>query len=277
MFPLLLLLLVFSRLDLTLMRYFQSRSYFHAYAALIGNEDACGINLGVEMKTTEEISKIAEQPGSFIMLPVTINLMYVHCYYREYLQCADLAEKYHKTQPAKRTFDFFLHFYMGICEYLLYFYCRCTSDCCHPLPLHNTTTNNAAALVLARDTQEDKWRKIGETSLTSMDRLAQCSTWNFENKRMLLQAELYSLDGRRNMAELAYQSSIVSAHDHKFIHEQALACELYGVFLVENKNVQGGMKQLQIAHDQYKQWGALKKVSDVIDLMTLVSSSACSL
>eukprot|EP00578_Thalassiosira_sp_NH16_P017378 CAMPEP_0181111258 /NCGR_PEP_ID=MMETSP1071-20121207/19174_1 /TAXON_ID=35127 /ORGANISM="Thalassiosira sp., Strain NH16" /LENGTH=596 /DNA_ID=CAMNT_0023195129 /DNA_START=1 /DNA_END=1791 /DNA_ORIENTATION=- len=222
-------------------------SYFDVYTAFIGNKDTIGIDPGINMKTNEELSQIAEQSqSSFLMQQVTVNLMFVHCYYREYLECANLAENYQITQTAKRTFDFFLLFYMGL-----------------------------SALNLARDTKEDKWRKIGEDSIKSMARLVGCSTWNFENKHKLLLAELYSLDGRFSMAELSYQSSILSAHDHKFIHEQALACELYGVFLVENKNFQGGMEQLQIALNKYTQWGALKKAMDVMDLMILVSSNSC--
>ena len=131
-------------------------------------------------------------------------------------------------------------------------------------------TNNAAALNLARDTKEAKWRKIGEGAVKSMNQLVHYSSWNFENKHLLLQAELHYLNGRHSIAELAYQSSIISAHNHKFIHEEALACELYGVFLINNKEAEKGMKQLQHAHTKYRQWGALKKAKAVEYFMGLV-------
>ena len=100
-----------------------------------------------------------------------------------------------------------------------------------------------------------------------MENLSEYSTWNFENKLSLLHAELHYLDHRQGMAELSYQAAIVSAHDHKFIHEEALARELYGICLVENKMVVNGMRQLQMAMDKYKEWGATKKADDVQDFM----------
>ncbi|KAL7539524.1 hypothetical protein ACHAXR_009351 [Thalassiosira sp. AJA248-18] len=128
----------------------------------------------------------------------------------------------------------------------------------------------AAALNLARDTKQEKWRKMGEKALQFMSRLVEYSTWNFENKQILLQAEVHNLNGHYAMAELAYQASIASARDHKFINEEALAHELFGVFLLENKKAEKGMEQLNIAHDKYKQWGALKKAEAVKDFINSV-------
>ena len=105
----------------------------------------------------------------------------------------------------------------------------------------------------------------------SLSQLVEYSTWNFENKQLLLQAELHCLNGRYALAELVYQSSIASAQDHKFIHEEAMACELYGMYLIENKKVMKGMKQLQIAKKKYKQWGALRKAGAVKDFIELVN------
>mmetsp|Transcript_26788 Transcript_26788/g.64273 ORF Transcript_26788/g.64273 Transcript_26788/m.64273 type:complete len:1395 (+) Transcript_26788:24-4208(+) len=223
-------------------------SYFDGYTALIGNEDSCSINAGIEMKTNKQLKQIAEQTqNSFLMHQVTVNQMYIHCYYREYLSCASLAENYHIIQTAKRTLDFMVIFFLGI-----------------------------SALNLARASKEDKWRTIGEGAMESMERLVDCSTWNFENKHILLQAELYYLDGRNKMAKLAYQASISSAGDHKFVQDQSLACELYGIFLVENEEAEGGLEQLQIAHDKYKQWGALKKATDVMNFMNMIKSASMS-
>lgn len=97
--------------------------------------------------------------------------------------------------------------------------------------------------------------------------LVQYSTWNFENKFSLLQAELHYLNGRHEMAELLYQAAIASAHDHRFFHEEALASELYGIYLVENKHIEKGLEQLQNAMDKYTQWGATKKSDMVKDAL----------
>ena len=66
---------------------------------------------------------------------------------------------------------------------------------------------------------------------------------------------------------LKYHSNfhIYTYKDHKFIQEEALACELYGIYFIENKRVAEGVEQLQIAVKKYQQWGALKKSLDVIE------------
>ena len=89
-----------------------------------------------------------------------------------------------------------------------------------------------------------------------------------------MQAELYNLNHHHIMAEVSYQASIVSAHDHKFFHEEALACELYGIYLIENKMLSKGMKQLRKAMKKYKTWGAMKKADYVKDFMYLVNKHA---
>ncbi|KAL7538263.1 hypothetical protein ACHAXR_008846 [Thalassiosira sp. AJA248-18] len=87
--------------------------------------------------------------------------------------------------------------------------------------------------------------------------------WNFENKSILLKAELLYLDGQLESAKDAYMASIKSARDHKFIHEEALAHELYGIFCIENRMVDEGFENLHIAVDKYKTWGAMKKADDL--------------
>jgi hypothetical protein len=124
-----------------------------------------------------------------------------------------------------------------------------------------------AALCLARSTNERKWREIGAESVRTISQLIQCSEWNFRNKLHLLNAQLQYLENENDSAEFSFQSAIVSAHKHRFYHEEALACELYGIFLIENNNIAKGIEQLQSAIDKYVQWGATKKAADVQDLI----------
>jgi hypothetical protein len=218
-----------------------SMSYFDAYTALIGNEISCGIGQ-IQLKTNKELFLLAKQTqNNYLMHQVILNQIHVHCYFREYSLCASLAGERKVSQTPKRTFDFFLAFYSGI-----------------------------FALNLARDTKQDKWKEIGESALVSLTRLVEYSTWNFENKQLLLRAELHYLDGRCHLSELVYQSSIASAQEHKFTHEEAMACELYGIHLVETKKVAKGLEQLQIARKKYKQWGALRKAGAIKDFIELV-------
>ena len=64
--------------------------------------------------------------------------------------------------------------------------------------------------------------------------------WTFENKYMLLQAELHYLNQDYKAAGDAYLASIECANAHKFTHEEAMAYELFGVFCLENERVEEG-------------------------------------
>lgn len=77
--------------------------------------------------------------------------VFVHCFCREYVTVIDLVEKYWLSIKPKRPLFFLLVFFEGI-----------------------------AALCLARDTRQEKWRKIGEKSVGTMMQLTQYSVWNFE-------------------------------------------------------------------------------------------------
>ncbi|KAL7530190.1 hypothetical protein ACHAXR_003358 [Thalassiosira sp. AJA248-18] len=96
--------------------------------------------------------------------------------------------------------------------------------------------------------------------------------WNFENMSKLLKAELHYLDGQLESAEDAYKASIKSARDHKFIHEEALAHELYGIFCIETRLIDKGFEHLRIAVDKYKTWGAMKKADDLQHFIDVVDS-----
>jgi len=218
-------------------------SYFDACTDLIGNDRSFNIDARIEMKTNEELYHTAEQSqNSFLMHHTILNEMHVHFYFREYLPVANLAMKYQTSTGAKRCLDCLHIFYEGM-----------------------------SALCLARDTKQTKWRDLGKKSIEAMAHLVQLSTWNFGHKYDLLQAELHYLDDRHDLAERSYQDSIRSARNHKFIQEEALACELYGIYLVENRQFEKGMAQLQMAMNKYKQWGTLKKANDVVEFMEFIN------
>ena len=95
-----------------------------------------------------------------------------------------------------------------------------------------------------------------------MSKFEKINQWTFENKSLLLQAELHHLNQDYEAARNAYIASIKSAKDHKFMNEEAMANELFGVFCIQNQMIdEEGMKHLRIALDLYKQWGALNKAA----------------
>ena len=92
------------------------------------------------------------------------------------------------------------------------------------------------------------------------------SKWNAENKALLLEAECNFAKGDIPRAKTAYEQSIQSAHQHKFIHEEALANELYGIFCVEAGDLYKGNELLGRARNLYEEWGAKKKADMIFSL-----------
>ena len=77
------------------------------------------------------------------------------------------------------------------------------------------------------------WVSKGQSILTRIRCWREHSSWNWENKVLLLEAmEMHTL-GNFDAAGPLYTSSIRSAHEHKFIHEEAIASELTGDFFYE--------------------------------------------
>jgi len=205
-------------------------SYFNSLSHLSGATSA-----DVAIKSYDELDEIGERTNSCSLVWQTfMGRLSNHFWMREYLDMALLSEKYSASSQHKRIVEILRVFYEGI-----------------------------AYLSLARDTKQAKWRSMGEEAVTKMSQLESMSTWNYENKSTLLQAELLNLNGDIGLAEVAYKTSIKSAHRHKFIHEEALAYELYGICCIENRRVGRGLRQLHLALKKYGLWGAKNKVDEL--------------
>ena len=116
------------------------------------------------------------------------------------------------------------------------------------------------AFILARTNDRTELMAIGNESLRSIQAWSKMgSEWNGENKALLLEAEYHFATGNIVKAKTAYNQSIQSAVKHNFIHERALACELFGLFCIEKGDVTKGNELLQQASELYLSWGATKK------------------
>jgi len=196
------------------------------------------------VKSYDELREIGENTNNpLLMWQVFISQLNALFWMREYLAVVSLAQKYPPPKH-KRALAIMRSFYEGI-----------------------------ASLSLARDTRQEKYRHVGEEAVKTVAKFELKSEWNFENKSKLLQAELHYLNGNIGCAGEAYVASIKSAQIHKFLHEEALAYELYGIFCVENKMIDEGINQLSMALDKYKLWGALKKCDDLQIFIDIVSST----
>jgi len=202
----------------------------------------------IHVPSYEELNKIGEQTRNGTLIwQNCINQMSIHFWMREYKDIAELTAKHSEKDPSaqeKRILKIFRSFYEGV-----------------------------AYLNLARDTKQYKWKNQGKKTAKWMTQLESVSKWNFGNKAKLLRAELQYTEGDLESAEASYLASIESARDHKLIHEEAMACELYGIFCVENRMVGKGSTQLRAALGKYEQWGATKKAAELRHFIDLVDLS----
>ena len=75
---------------------------------------------------------------------------------------------------------------------------------------------------------------------------------------VLLEAEKMFTIGNCDQAALLYERALRSAHEHKFINDEAIASELAGIFFCEER-LHGVKAEALLLHSVqcYKTWGAL--------------------
>ena len=83
------------------------------------------------------------------------------------------------------------------------------------------------------DIEKMKLIERGRSTLAKVRSLAEHSSWNWQNKVLLLEAMEMHAMGNLDEAGPFYISSIQSARSHKFIHEEAIASEMAGEYLFE--------------------------------------------
>ena len=80
--------------------------------------------------------------------------------------------------------------------------------------------------------------------------------WNFKNKVLLIEAELHYALRAFDKAATRYQVSIKAAQEHNFIHEQAIASELAGIFFLERGLSEKSYSHFKNSSDCYEEWDA---------------------
>jgi hypothetical protein len=86
---------------------------------------------------------------------------------------------------------------------------------------------------------------------------------NSLHKFYLVEAGRARLSGRDGEAREYYDRAIASAHEHDYVHEEALARELAGKFYLARGQPHLAHHYLRDAHHAYRRWGALAKVEDL--------------
>eukprot|EP00804_Cyclotella_cryptica_P017947 CCRYP_001294-RA/>CCRYP_001294-RA protein AED:0.11 eAED:0.11 QI:0/1/0.75/1/0.57/0.5/8/387/881 len=124
--------------------------------------------------------------------------------------------------------------------------------------LVGTFIDGLIAFYFARKHRNDeaKWTTIGEDVLATLEKWEEGSTWNFRNKRLLLEAEFNFLKGDHSMAMHCYSESIKAAHAHRFYHEEGLASEKAATFLLHENDHHRALDFFMNAKKCYEAWGA---------------------
>lgn len=97
----------------------------------------------------------------------------------------------------------------------------------------------------------------GRSILARIKGWLQHSSWNWENKVLLLEAMDKHTSGNYDAAEPLYSRSIRSAHQHKFIHEVAISSELLGDFFYERGDNEESYTLYMHSIKCFSEWGAL--------------------
>jgi tetratricopeptide (TPR) repeat protein len=92
--------------------------------------------------------------------------------------------------------------------------------------------------------------------------------WNFRHRLELLQAEEQFSYGDFEGAKDLYSRAIASSRTHRFINEEALACELAGRFYLETGDLTTSMTHFRLAHEKYQTWGAIGKATQLFNYIT---------
>ena len=101
------------------------------------------------------------------------------------------------------------------------------------------------------------WVGRGQSILAKIRSWHEHSSWNWENKVLLLEAmEMHTL-GNYDAAEPLYISSIRSAREHKFIHEEAITSELAGDLFYERGSHLESYALYMHSIKCFNEWGAL--------------------
>jgi len=164
---------------------------------------------------------------------IYFNRLFIAFFFKRYGEAAEMAELY-KSRTMMPLIDAYHAFYEGL-----------------------------TAFHFARHSADDepnKWFQIGEKALSSFKTWATHSTWNWENKLLLLEAEWHFSKGEMEKAEVKYNLAIESARRHRFIHEEGLANDLAASFHLYHYMEKEALGHLTQVKKCYEKWGAFALV-----------------
>ena len=79
------------------------------------------------------------------------------------------------------------------------------------------------------------------------------------HKVCLMEAEEAFSSNDTELAKSMYEKAVSTAKKHRFINDEALACELAGYFFLERQEKELSLQYFLQAHEKYHEWGAVAK------------------
>ncbi|KAK1734958.1 putative ATPase [Skeletonema marinoi] len=207
---------------------------YRSALAMIGNVGDVPIALGSRADVeTEEERKMTETNMHLLKIS-HFNKMYVGFMFRRYDQVKQLADAHDAIAALPFSAILISH-----CFHMFYW--------------------GLISFWVARKTGNVIWYDRGEEAVHKMRSYANFSSWNFSNKSLLLQAEQCFYLKEYESAKRCYDDAISFAKDYRFVHEEALACELAGYFLIDRGEGNSSLPYFMRAQRKYREWGASAK------------------
>jgi len=183
----------------------------------------------IPMKDEDEVvSKFASERPSLVQL-IYFHQIFVAIFCSKYEVVLKLSSEYQSISQRKATIhDIFVVFFQGLSSLRLY--------------------------RLQQNTPE--LYSMGMSVLRQFQSWVTHSEWNFENKLLLLEAEVHFSKGEHDLAEEKYLAAIESARKHRFVHEEGLSNELLSTFYKSRREDKKGQEFMMNAILCYRKWGA---------------------